>query len=298
LDWTAQRDSAKAASSNPVDRAMAALARGDYADVRRQMSRIPLDRRATDAKVWSDLAWDIYGTQRDTAKAYLRLARESLVRSRPDSATFDDLAAVIADRQFWVADHTEGVATVNLIHDAGHAASVIHGWGMSTFSGLNATRLRDLANGVRLGRAQNAALLRVVAGYLTATTASPQDLEWAKALADSIRTPAERLEARLAVAHARLARRDTAAARAEFVTLLGDSIVAPALAVDGGRKVITPLVMVGAQREAEVWARSERILERRVRKLIALAEVWYSLTDGRNIMQVAGDGPDMCLDAF
>jgi len=298
LDWAAKQDSVKAASSNPVDRAKAALARGDYADVRQQMSRLPLDRRAIPAEVWSDLAWDIYTTRPDTAKVYLRLARESLVRSRPDSAILDDLAAVIAHHQFWIGDHIEGVATINLVSDAGHAASVIHGWGESTLSGLNAARLRDLAKGVRPGRMQNAALLRVVAGYLTATTASSQDLEWAKALADSIDTPVERVEARRSVAFARLDRHDTTGARADFLALLGDSIVAPALKKDGGRLVITPLVMVEAQREAENWARSEAILPDRIKKLITLAEVWHSLTGGRDRMAVFSNGPDVCLDGF
>ncbi|MGH2898048.1 MAG: hypothetical protein ACRDMZ_05190, partial [Solirubrobacteraceae bacterium] len=81
---------AVATSNDPHDVADRAGQRADFAAARRAVERLPvLDRQARRAFLWSQLAWGSYSMYRDTAAAFLKLARESLIASHADSATWD-----------------------------------------------------------------------------------------------------------------------------------------------------------------------------------------------------------------
>lgn len=293
----AARDSAIMTSMDPRDVAQRALDHRDFAGVRRAVERLPVvDESAKRASLWSDLAWSEYISSRDTARAYLALAHEALVHSHADSATLDGVAARIADRQFWIADHDGGVATLNLVRDPNAAAWPVRDWGASTLAGLTADRLRAYADQIRDPRVRDAVLLRVITGYLAIRGATDAQATRARDLADSIATPALHLRARVAVTDLMLQRRDTVNARAMLTTLLSY----PGLMEDEeSRVIISRLAVNGGASELQAWAHAAAP-GLRARRLIAVAEAFQRGIDARagNLWVRLSNGPDACLDVF
>ena len=292
------RDSALAASNDPRDAANRAESRGDFAAIRREVGRLPIvDPAARRAKLWSDLAWSTYSMYRDTAAAYLTLAREALLASRADAATRDQTAEEIADRQFWIADDEGGLTTLNLIGDPNVANAAISNWGGSTASSLTADRLRAYADRVRDPRARDAVLLRVITGYLAIRDANAAQLERARRLADSIATAPIAIQGRLAVALIFVQRGDSARARAELTSLLAEPSLGDGEAV---ARIVGPLVAEGGLAEATAWARTG-VPARRSRRLVTVADALRSSLDARFnrfAPDMLSNGPDSCRDIF
>jgi hypothetical protein len=296
-------DSLRAASDDPRDRATVALERGDFAEVRRQVARIPSeDRRAERAALLSDLAWGTYMTHRDTATAYLALARRALLESKADSATFDERASLIVDRQFWIADEDGAITTLNLIRDPEEAEWAIHDLGGSSFSRLTGARVRALADDARAPSVRDAILARAVTNYLGVARATPADFSWAWALADSIATPRHRLQARVVLATRALERRDSTAARAALMSVLKDrALDAAAVPAEVMRDALPPLVRLGAWADIVAWASTSGEPAKRVHRLIAAATALQAALDERRPggnMTVLSNGRDWCRNEF
>jgi hypothetical protein len=268
----AELESAAKTSVLPRDAAMRALDSVNYARVRQDAERLPLERTAQRARLWSDLAWSATPIARDTARAYLVLARDALLHSNADSMTFDDVGATIADRQFWIADHEGGIATLNVIHNPDVAEWVPTGWGGSTFDELNADRLRAYADRINDRRLRDATLLRIVSGYLAIRGAADSSLARARALADSIRTPHLAVRARLAVATTWLQRGNAERARTELASLL---VNVEQLGPDGEASVVGPLVTAGGVEQAMAWAHMGTAAQR-AHRLIIVADAFHA----------------------
>lgn len=308
---------------SPVDEARQSLYASDFGGVRRRMGEIrDPDHRALMAKTWVDFAWSTYPSNRDTAAAYLELARSALLRDRPDSATFDEVAALIADRQFWIADHDGGIVTLNVIRDPQAAASAVHNWGTSTFSGLTAARLRQLADRVHESAIRDYVLERVVRGYLAVHGASASQLAWGRALADSIRLPRSRIEAHLAVSGEYLMRGDSLTARAELMPLLsisdssrnpelprsvvaflqvnGDEDLLLDLGADQLSTVVARLIQAGGLDTVLTGIRGDDEPVRRATNLLRVTR-WLLTrlqTQDSDYMSWFSNGPDRCRDEF
>jgi hypothetical protein len=292
----AVRDSMIAASTDPWDVAKRASDREDFAGVRRAVGRLPVsDRLATRAKLWSDLAWGTYSAHVDTARVYLILARDALLRSHTDSATIDDVASLIANRQFWLADDQAGITTLKFVRDPGLASGTLRELGGSTLSKLTADRAWSYADQFREPVVRDALALRVITGYLAIRGATAKQLLRARALADSITTPALRLSAQVAVADGMAQRGDTIGARAAFTALLSY----PSVTDDRqGRVVVSRLVASGGASEVEAWARSGTPAVR-ARRLIAVASALELTAALGGIMWTRiSYGQDACLDVF
>lgn len=288
-------DSAVARSNQPRDVADRAAGKGDFATARRAVERLPVvDPSATRASLLSDLAWGSYSIYRDSAAALLRLAREALLASQAGSMRFDDLAARIADRQFWIGDDEEGLASLNLIRDPEAANGAIYHWGGSTASSMTADRLRAYADRVRDPRVRDAVLLRVITGYLAVRGAAPSQLDRARHLADSIASPSLAIKGRTAVASSFIQRGDSVRGRAELLSLLADASLPES---DAKGSVVGPLARYGALPEALAWARSGDAAQRS-RRLVGLADALRSYLDqGRGVVSFS-NGPDSCRDVF
>jgi hypothetical protein len=293
------REDALLAATYPEDAARRALEQRDFAEVHRQVERIPLGNTgARRAEVWSELAWWIYMTGRDTAKAFLGFGRASLRPlgriSSSDSAEFDRVAEGIATRYFWLGDVQHGIETVAMIGDPEMADGALRDWGASTFGRPSPDSIRAYVDRTRDPRVHDAALARFVEIELV-----PIDIRRARSLADSIATPRSRAAARLAVANALRRQRDTSATRRAFMELVSDSSLG---AVAIGREVLPALVSLNAWRDIEAWARSATAdPAERARRLIAVANSLNRELLVRSHAQfyfVVGNGPDDCLDVF
>jgi hypothetical protein len=293
----AVRDSMIAASTDPWDVATRASERGDFAAVRRAVEQLPVsDPLATRARLWSNLAWGTYSAHVDTARVYLILARDALLRSHTDSATIDEVASAIADRQFWLADDEAGITTVNLVRDPGRASGAMRDVGGSTLSRLTADRAWSYADQIREPRVRDALALRVITGYLAVRGATAEQLLRGRALADSITTLSLRIPAQAAVANGMAQRGDTVGARALFTALLSY----PSLIGDReGRTAVRRLIAIGGMSEVEAWARSGTPAMR-ARRLIAVADaVEFQIAARAGVVWARiSNGPDACLDGF
>jgi hypothetical protein len=293
----AVRDSMIAASTDPWDVATRASERGDFTAVRRAVEQLPVsDPLATRARLWSNLAWGTYSAHVDTARVYLVLARDALLRSHTDSATIDEVASAIADRQFWLADDEAGITTVNLVRDPGLASGAMRDVGGSTLSRLTADRAWSYADQIREPRARDAFALRVITGYLAVRGATAEQLLRGRALADSITTLSLRIPAQAAVANGMAQRGDTVGARALFTALLSY----PSLIDDReGRTAVRRLIAIGGMSEVEAWARSGTPAMR-ARRLIAVADaVEFQIAARAGVVWARiSNGPDACLDGF
>ncbi|HEY2067196.1 MAG TPA: hypothetical protein VGG84_14680 [Gemmatimonadaceae bacterium] len=299
-DLRRQLDSATAVDSSPGTLARAALRRGDFAETRRQISRLTLsDHRAVRAELLSELAWNTYQSDRDTAGLFLREARAALVAAPRDSAAFDDVARGIADRQFWLGDHAEGLRTLTLVRDSTSVAYVVSQWGTSTFKPPSATDFRGYAEQVKPGFLRDAILLRTVRRHVEARAATGAQVAAARALADSIGTPAVRSQAQRVVANDALTRGDTTEARRRLGELLraGRSIEREPM----GRGLLADLVRAGGWSEADAWSHEPDVPLARARRLMELAEVAQRQLDaksGADRLRGWSNGPDWCLDEF
>jgi hypothetical protein len=291
------RDDARLAATYPEDAATHALERGNYAEVRRQVERIPLGKTgARRAAMWSELAWLGYSTTPDSAKMFLGLGRASLRRAgvltTADSIEYDRAADEIATRYFWFGDVEHGIEMANAMLYPDAAASTFTNWGASTFPRPSVDSLRAYVDRASDRRVRDAALARFVAIELV-----PVDVNRARALADSIATPESRAAAHLAVANALRRQRDTSATRRAFTELLSDSgLTRDAL----GRDVLPALISFRAWRDAETWAHSAGDPAERARRLVAVAQALTveMLTKTRGYYVLVGNGPDACLDVF
>jgi hypothetical protein len=292
--WRATRDSTRAASDHPRDAAERALDSLAFAEVRRHVSRLPSrDPNAERAQLLSDLAWRAFGAYRDTARAYLRSAHGELLAAGADSAVFDARAQSIAYRQFWLAEHDAGLATLNLIRDPSVGASVAeHAVGASSFSKLGAADVRRLADGVRDPRVRDALLVRLATGYLLAQHASGEHVRWARALIDSIPSAQHRASVRLAVAANALQRRDSATARAEYRAVLDGA---------GSPRMLAGLIQAGGWQDLVQWSRAADVPAVRAQRLTVAATALHGQLmrmQGRSSGFVFWSGPHWCRDVF
>jgi hypothetical protein len=243
------------------------------------------------------LAENTYG---DSSRLYLREARRALLAAPHDSATLDEKASYIAARQFQLGDNEEGVITLDLVRDPRSATSVVRQWGGSTFSHLDARKLRGYADRFHNPVVRDMVLEHVIDPYLTSRTASPADVAWARALADSIATPDIRRDAYRALARRTLADGDSAGARRQLLALLAQPGLDAEEEMNGyGRGLPGDLVRAGGWREAIGWARSSPAPAKRARRLLGIAaQLQRDLEQQEQRPQYLSNGPDWCVDEF
>ena len=280
------------------NRAKAALERRDFAAVRQNMSQAgDTGHRDAEARGWIDLAWETYSWKRDTAAAYLELARSALVRGAPDSAAFDAIAARIAWIQFWIGEQDAGIGTLNLVRSSSATSSTVRDWGSSTLAGLTAQRLREYANRVTRPAVRDQVFLRIITGYLLPSRSDTSAMTWASALADSIGSRNEREEAQGLVAYKLLERGDTTRARQTFAKLLLEA------GPPNGRYYSDPamgLEVSGGRAELLAWARGGASPTDQVTRRLRAAALIQSSIDRRDPdrRMWLSNGPDRCRDVF
>jgi hypothetical protein len=295
-DLRATVDSATAADTSAVARAKRALAKLDYAEIRRQVARVPLRDRA---ELWADLAWEIYTGQRDTARVYMREARAALVAAPRDPAVFDERASSIAGLQFRLGSDDEGLATLNLVRNPDAARYTVSEWGKSTMSSLNAAKLRAYADRVTNPVLRDAVLARVVNGYLVGYNARRADILWGAALAESIATPDYRTSALRDVAADALRRGDATEARQRFVALLRATSDSSQQAEPIYRTLVGSVIAAGAGRDAIAWAREPASAATRAMRLRQVAEeIQRAIDQQQGKGMWFSNGPDWCRDEF
>jgi hypothetical protein len=282
-------------AADPIEAAKAAVSRGDFSQVMREVERLPdRDPYARRALFWYELSRHVRSFSADTSKVYLRRGREALERSRADSAAWDFSAWRLAQEQLMLAEHVEGVRTLNLIRSTLWGELAVDDWNGPT------ALLRRYADQVRAPHVRDAVLLRIVTRQLSGANATMADAAYARALADSIATPAHRAEARFALARRAAQRGDTAGARREVAELLADSAVARALHEKrDGFELRRFMLSIGEWRQLEAWALAPTAPAERVRRLIGLARYLHGASEAqRGRWMVISNGPDYCRDVF
>jgi hypothetical protein len=149
------------------------------------------------------------------------------------------------------------------------------------------------------GPLRDAILLRTVRRYLGARAATGAEVALARALADSIATPALRSEASRTVGNDPLVRGDSAEARRRLGALLHAGTYVGREPV--GRGLLAELVRAGGWSEANVWAHENGRPLVQARRLMELAEVaqrWLDADSGTDRLRGLSNGPDRCLDGF
>jgi hypothetical protein len=277
------------AVASPLDRARGALRQHDFAAVLRFVPELRNSER--EARAWTALAWETYSWNRDTAATFLERGRAALVREPIDSAAFDEIASKIAQYQSWIGEQEAAVSTINLVRSPDAAEYTVSQFGSSTFSTLTARTLRALATGVHRPAIRDQFFLRIIAGYLLVHGASPADIAWGAALADSIGTPAIRAAARERVADNALARGDSTSARAMFSALLPRDV---ASSYGPGYSPESGLALAGDERTLVAWALAEAPPAVRAERLIETAETLARRRKGSRL--VISNGPDACRD--
>lgn len=275
-----------------LDRARTALNQHDFAAVQRLISAMNSGER--EARAWTALAWETYMWNRDSAATFLERARAALVREPIDSAAFDAIASNIAQYQSWIGQQEAAISTINLVRNPDATQYTVSEFGSSTFSTLTAPRLRTLASEVRRPAVRDQFFLRIITGYLLVRDASPSDIAWARALADSIGTPAVRIAARERVANDALTRGDSASAREMYAALLSQGVpshLATRFSAESG------LARAGGDRTLVAWALADAPAEIRTERLLRAAEVLErQLEVRRREPRIISNGPDMCRD--
>jgi len=295
----ADRDSAKAHSIYPQDRAVAALYRGDFAEVRRQAEGVPLSRTGAErAMVWQTLAWLEYMSSMDTARVYLRLATEALRRggagSARDSTDYDSAIYAIARNDFWFGDVLEGIALLDAAFRPADVAGAVLEWGAST------SRRPPLdSSRAAIAQVGNSALRDALLARFVEIELVPENIARARIVADSIDSIESRARAGLAVAAGLQRMHRDEEARSLLVALLArESLVDAQLR----SRVIAALIAAAGSRDAESWARGPApTAADKARRLLAVATAMNHAIQAAArgpFYNLSGNGPDACLDLF